>query len=231
MALKTDEVARDTAERTGGRGRSGVRALVLWVPLLVLVAACSSASDDAPAVGDPATGTEAATASAPDAASATDATASEPSIETATGLGVSNARMALPGVLTGGQLTPEQLEALSDAGYGTFISLRPVAESGAGWEEAHTQRHPHAFGRVPVSGAADLTRANVEAFAKLLEAAGGEPAVVYCASGNRAGAMLALKAHWIDGVAAAEAYRLGLDAGLKGLAPTVSELLGLQAGA
>ena len=42
------------------------------------------------------------------------------------------------------------------------------------------------------------------------------------------GAMLALKAHWIDGVDAAEALEIGLAAGMTRLEAPVRELLGLE---
>jgi uncharacterized protein (TIGR01244 family) len=135
--------------------------------------------------------------------------------------------MPQPGLLTGAQPTNAQFEALSEAGYTHFISLRPESETGAGWEEADAAAHAHDFDRLSIAGAGDLTRENVEAFAALLEEAGDAPTVIYCASGNRVGAMLALKAAWIDGVAPDQALRLGLDAGMTRLEAPVRELLGL----
>ena len=51
------------------------------------------------------------------------------------------------------------------------------------------------------------------------------PAMVHCASGNRVGAMLALKAAWIDGASPEEALQLGVDAGLTRLHDRVATLL------
>ena len=162
----------------------------------------------------------------PDAATVS-ATVS-PTLEVATQLGVRNARMPRPGMLSGAQITEDQLEGLSDAGYRHFISLRPTAEDGAGWEEAFSSSNGYAFERLPIEGAASLTRENVERFARMLEATEGEPTVLYCASGNRVGAMLALKAHWIDGASADEALELGLAAGMTRLTDPVRGLLGLE---
>ncbi len=142
----------------------------------------------------------------------------------AEGLGVRNARMPVPGLVTGGQLTPEQLDGLVAAGYRNFISLRPEAEDGAGWEETHVSG-PASFARVPVAGGAGLTRENVEALDRLLDEAAQEGTVLYCASGNRVGALLALRAAWLDGASADEALALGRAAGLRGLEPAVTELL------
>ena len=166
-------------------------------------------------------------APAPDTAAGTALTAPTPTLEVATQLGVRNARMPRPGLLSGAQVTEEQLAGLSDAGYRHFISLRPTAEDGAGWEEAYSASAGYDFQRLPIEGAASLTRENVETFARLLEATGGEATVLYCASGNRVGAMLALKAHWIDGVPPEEALELGLAAGMTRLTEPVRGLLGL----
>lgn len=151
-----------------------------------------------------------------------------PTLEVANAVGLGNARMPRPGLLTGGQPTNAQLEALAEAGYTHFISLRPEEEAGGGWEEADAAAHAHDFDRLAIAGAGDLTRENVEAFAALLREAGDAPTVIYCASGNRVGAMLALKAAWIDGVAPEEALRLGLDAGMTRLEAPVRQLLGLS---
>lgn len=156
--------------------------------------------------------------------------ASNATLELAVDLGVRNARMPMPGVLTGGQPTEEQFDALSEAGFTRFISLRPTDESGAGWEENHGGGAPHDFSRLPISGAESLTRENVETFAALLAQRGDEPTVLYCASGNRVGAMLALKAHWVDGVGAEEALAVGLDGGMTRLEGPVRGLLGLNPG-
>ena len=162
-----------------------------------------------------------------------DAGASEspaPSLEMASALGVRTARMPVEGMLTAGQPTEEQLEGLLDAGFAHVISLRPESEDGAGWEETHASAAGYDFDRLPIVGAESLTRENVEAFAALLEETEGEPTVVYCASGNRVGAMLALKAFWLDGVEPEEALEIGLAGGMTRLTEPVAEILGVDAG-
>ncbi|SVC09755.1 uncharacterized protein METZ01_LOCUS262609, partial [marine metagenome] len=47
----------------------------------------------------------------------------------------------------------------------------------------------------------------------------------YCASGNRVGGLLALKAYWLDGVEPDDALEIGRQAGLTGLESAVQELL------
>ncbi len=153
------------------------------------------------------------------------ASTQESGLALATSLDLQNARMPREGLLTSGQPTPEQLEALVGAGYTRVISLRPTTEEGAGWEEGRASDGGYVFHRIPIAGADDLTRANVERFADLLDQAGDVPTLAYCASGNRVGALLALEARWLDGKDAGEALEVGRAAGLTGLEPAVRELL------
>ena len=151
----------------------------------------------------------------------------EPTLASVRDIGLRNARMPIVGLVTGGQPDEAQLDALIGAGFEHFISLRPTAEDGAGWEET-TVGAPTVFARIPIRGGADLTRENVEELDHLLNEAGDGATVLYCASGNRVGALLALRAAWIDGVAPEDALTLGRAAGLTRLEGAVVQLLGLQ---
>jgi protein tyrosine phosphatase (PTP) superfamily phosphohydrolase (DUF442 family) len=157
-------------------------------------------------------------------------TAAAPTLEAATQLGVKNARMPLPHLVTAGQPTEEQFDGLVEAGYKHFISLRLPDERGAGWEEEHTADGAVHFERLPISGADALTRENVEALAVLLDSAGDEPTVLYCGSSNRVGALMALKAYWLDGADPEAALELGQQAGMTRLEAPVRKLLGLDSG-
>ena len=186
----------------------------LWALALLCAGACAPATDEeAPAASQPI-----ATAT-PDASGA---------LDVATELELRNARMPMPGLITSGQPTEEQFEALAAAGVSNFISLRPTTEDGAGWEESHAMPEGVGFTRLPISGAASLTRENVELFAAILEDAGDDATSLYCASSNRVGALLALKAYWIDGATPEEALSIGEDAGLSSLGAPVRELMGLE---
>lgn len=140
------------------------------------------------------------------------------------GVGLMNAAMPLENVVTGGQPTPEQLSALVDLGYTNFVSLRPATEEGTGWEEAIVSDEGISFQRIPVAGAEGLTRENVEALDRALDEAGAEGTVLYCGSSTRVGAMLALRAYWLDGADAQTALELGREAGMSRLEPAVTEL-------
>jgi len=140
-------------------------------------------------------------------------------------VGVGNPAMPLPNLLTSAQPTEEQFAALVDMGYSNFISLRPPTEDGAGWEESLVLDEGVSFSRIPVAGASGLTRENVEALDRILAEVADEQTVVYCASSNRVGGLLALRAYWLEGASAEDAMALGREAGLRGLEPAVAELL------
>jgi protein tyrosine phosphatase (PTP) superfamily phosphohydrolase (DUF442 family) len=141
-----------------------------------------------------------------------------------------NERHPLPGMLTGGSLAGKDkapdFQAMAAAGVRTYIDLRTDAEvlpdtallaAGAGLD----------YRRLPISGEAELDLASVRALDLLLDEWSRYPVAVACSSGNRAGALLALRAFWLDGVDAASALELGLGAGLTRLEPSVRQLLGL----
>jgi uncharacterized protein (TIGR01244 family) len=161
------------------------------------------------------------------ACSATDSHGRAPSLsqEDVDALGIVNGRAPLPGVVIGGQLTEFQLEALAARGFDVVVSLRPADEGDAGWEEAWVSGRDLRFHRIAVAGAADVTRENAERFAEIIDGAGHHGVVLYCKSGNRVGALFALKAALLDGRSADEALQIGRDTGMTRLEPHVAELL------
>jgi protein tyrosine phosphatase (PTP) superfamily phosphohydrolase (DUF442 family) len=140
-------------------------------------------------------------------------------------LGVQNVAAPLPNVVTTAQPSRDQVADMMAMGYRHFVSLQVEQEPGAGWEEEGVPGAGGRFSRVPIAGPDDLTRENVEKLAAILEEIGGDRTVLYCASSNRVGALLALKAYWIDGAKAEDALALGREAGLRGLEPSVLSLL------
>ena len=78
---------------------------------------------------------------------------------------------------------------------------------------------------IPVAGASGLTLVNAKRLAAELDRSDGNPIILHCASGNRVGALLALKAFHVDGLDARSALRLGLDNGLKSLEAVVRDHL------
>ncbi len=145
-------------------------------------------------------------------------------------LGVLNGRVPQDGLIAAGQITPDQMTALRDLGYHTFINLRPQDEPGTGWEEEATAEQGVHYVRIPIAGADGINPDNARTLAQHLPADGTGKAVIYCASGNRVGALLALKAHVVDGRPAQQALDFGLAAGLTRLEPAVRDRLGLPPG-
>jgi len=143
-------------------------------------------------------------------------------------LPIPNARTPIPGVLSGGQPTRDQIAAAGTAGYKTVINLRPDTEPGFEWEAAAVKAGGMTYVSIPVAGTAGLTKENVARFdAALKDAAAKGPALLHCASGNRIGALLALRAVWLEGKDPAAGLEYGRASGLTGLEPTVKSMLGL----
>jgi len=130
-----------------------------------------------------------------------------------------------PRLHASGQPTAEAIAALPRTDVKVVIDLRPDAETPTLDEAAVVKGAGLVYENLPVAGKADLTRANVEAFDALLKKHAGVTVLAHCASGNRVGALLALRAAWLEGKPAAEALALGDKAGLKGLRPDVEALL------
>ncbi|MDH5676786.1 MAG: sulfur transferase domain-containing protein [Myxococcales bacterium] len=142
-------------------------------------------------------------------------------------LEIPNAAQPLPQVTTGGQPSDEQLSAAREQGYRTVISLRTEGEQGSEGERAKVEALGMVFVSIPVAGADDLSEENARRLAEALAADDAKPAIVHCGSGNRAGALLSMKAFLVDGASAEEALALGKRAGLTKLEAAVRERLGL----
>lgn len=141
---------------------------------------------------------------------------------------IRNARIPMDGVLSGGQPTPEQLEQAAQAGFRTVINIRTPDEEkdGYAWEAAAVERLGMTYVHIPIGGPETMTRANVERIDAALRAALADGPVLYhCASGNRIGATLALRAAWIEGKDPVEAFAHGRATGMTRLTEPIREIL------
>jgi uncharacterized protein (TIGR01244 family) len=135
---------------------------------------------------------------------------------------IPNAVSPVEGVISAGRLSAHDMEKLSNAGIQEVIDLTPDAET-PGFDEASAVRAADMrYSNLPLRGASDLTKENVATFDEMLRNA-KLPVLVHCASGNRVGAIAALRAAWIDGKSVEEAIVIGKQWGLKGLEPQVRE--------
>lgn len=138
---------------------------------------------------------------------------------------VADAVSPSPGVISAGRLGQEDIGRLQAAGIQHVIDLTPDDET-PHFDEAKAIRSAGIdYSNLPIRGAEDLTRENVIAFDQLLLNA-QRPVLVHCASGNRVGAMAALRAAWIESKSAEDAIAIGKAWGLKGLEPQVRERIG-----
>lgn len=119
-------------------------------------------------------------------------------------------------VAIGGQPTPEQITALSNAGFNTVINLREETEFNDGPEARAARDWAMTFVRVPVSREAPSDAA-VEKFLAATDDPAIYPVYIYCISGDRAAAFWMIRRvvrdGWTVANAEAEASRAGLPAG------------------
>jgi len=124
-----------------------------------------------------------------------------------------------------GQPSVEAIAKLKSAGITTLIDLRPDSETPDLDEKAVAEQSGLKYRSLPIASPADLTRENVTKFDQLLKDSAQEDVLLHCASGNRVGAMLALRAHWIEGKSTEESLAIGKAAGMTGMSDAVKARL------
>jgi uncharacterized protein (TIGR01244 family) len=122
-----------------------------------------------------------------------------------------------------GQPDSGQLAAARGAGLRTVVSLCPAGE--CGWDERSVAGSLGLdYAPLPVGAACDLTPAAARQLHEILESC-AKPVLVHCGSGNRVGALFALKSFHVHGHAPEDALAHGRAAGLTGLENAVRALL------
>lgn len=129
------------------------------------------------------------------------------------------------GLVTAGQPSESNLDQLAQAGVKSIVTLRPPSEDAGYDEAAAATRLGMNFTVIPVAGPGDLNLDNAKLLDSALEAAGDAPVLVHCASSNRVGALLALRAAWIHQQSSDDALALGRAGGLTKMEPVVAALL------
>lgn len=129
-------------------------------------------------------------------------------------------------MLLGGRPTLDQYKALSQSGYTTVIDLRAMSEEGVTEEHKLVQELGMQAVSIPIGGPNDITKESAGQLDQALANANG-PVVLHCASGNRVGALLAMRAFWVQGKSPLESLSIGQESGLTKLKPVVRNLLTL----
>lgn len=124
-----------------------------------------------------------------------------------------------------GQPRFTDLEMAAYAGLEVVINLRGRREP-TGYDMADSAAQLGLrYYAIPVADASALTEDSVRALDAALNEAGDGGTLLHCSSGNRVGAMMALRANWLYDADPEAALQLGRDYGLAGLEPTIRDLL------
>ncbi len=134
-------------------------------------------------------------------------------------------------LIIGGQPEPHELVEARQSGIRHLVNLRGEGEF-TDWDQARlADQLDFETHRIPIGSEDDLDLAAVEKFDRIVKEIGDEPALMHCASGNRVGALFALREAWIKGADPETAIETGRDHGLTGLEDRVRQLIEDKPGA
>ncbi len=139
-----------------------------------------------------------------------------------------NARFPTANKVVSGALDASQIALLPEAGIRHVVNLRPPEENPTFDEARAVEEQGLEYHALPIKGAQSLTLGNAQALERILEEIGDEPALLHCSSGNRVGALIAIRAAWVQGKSPEEALEIGERWGLTRLAQPVRALLEAQ---
>ena len=129
------------------------------------------------------------------------------------------------GVTSSGQPDQAAFEVFSDSGYVAVIDMRGEKEDrGMQDEESAIKKLGMEYVLLPIEDEDAINFENAAKLDKLIASYDG-PVLVHCGSGNRVGALLALRKS-LNGADDAEALAFGKQGGLTSLEPVVKERLG-----
>lgn len=126
-------------------------------------------------------------------------------------------------LITGGQPSKSDFLQLKNAGVTKVINLRAPAEDIDFNEQQQAEALGLEYVSLPVAGVADITLENAEKLHTLL--ADDQKVFLHCASGNRVGALLAIRAHAFQGQSADASLGVGRAAGLGSLEEKVKSVI------
>ncbi len=124
-----------------------------------------------------------------------------------------------------GQPTVEQFAQLPTMGFTRIIDLRPACEDHGFDEPKAAMAAAVQYLSLPIATAADLTHTAVSQLDQWLGESTTGKTLLHCASSNRVGALLALRAVWHQRLTAQDSLRMGRLAGLKSMESAVIDIL------
>lgn len=127
------------------------------------------------------------------------------------------------------QPKPDEFTAFNKAGVKHVVNLRAPNEMPDFNEAAIVTKSGMAYYNIPIVGASDLTKENVNLLNSVLTKLEKEKVLIHCSSGNRVAALMALRAAWIQGASMEDALKLGKRYGLTKLSPDVKKILSFDA--
>ena len=130
------------------------------------------------------------------------------------------------GITAAGQPDRAAMEVFADSGYTTVIDLRGPQESRGFDEAAVVAELGMDYIAFPITTGEQISFEYAAKLDEVISQAEG-PVLVHCASSNRVGALLALRAS-LAGASDEQALAHGIDGGLTSLAGPVQEILSSQ---
>lgn len=131
------------------------------------------------------------------------------------------------GIVTSGQPDEAAFRNIAGAGYTTVIDMRAADEDrGLKDEQRLVESLGMAYVLFPIAGKKDISFEKAAALDEILDGIDG-PVLVHCASGNRVGALFALRAR-NHGASSAEALAVGKAAGMTRLTKLIQERLDIK---
>lgn len=140
--------------------------------------------------------------------------------------GLPNLMQPEAGYVSGGQPNPDQLAAAAQAGIKRVINLRPPSEDAGYDEAAAAAKLGLEYEVLAIANAQDLNLDKVRQLDALLAAEPQKSTLIHCASGNRVGALMALRAAWLQDKSIEEAIEVGRRWGLTKMEAAVRQILG-----
>lgn len=124
-----------------------------------------------------------------------------------------------------GAIDEAHMQAIKASGIQHVVSLRPAEENPNFDEPSAAAAQGLEFHAIPIKGPQSLTRENAQTLDDVLAEIGEESALLHCSSGNRVGALIALREAWIKGRPTEEAIETGKRWGLAALENAVRTTL------